>query len=272
MSFHRDQESREKIARNFSDSDVARTYAYRPKYPTELLDFLANLAERRERALDIGCGNGKISIYLSSKFGEVVSLDPSDTMISEAIRNAGEERGNIKWVHSRAEDFQYSGKFDLVVAGNSIHWTEHEILFPKLAQITDTVAIVSGDSPEEPPCGKAKWKGIVESWLNRLSEIDADKWKKYDPHGFRKEANRHEEWLEILGRETFSQKFRQSLDNFIEMQHSQATWARSSMGSDLSARFDIELRNLMSPYASNGFLEMEIVSEIAWGRPRMNKF
>lgn len=133
--------------------------------------------------------------------------------------------------------------------------------------MTDTIAIVSGDFPAEPPCGREKWVGFVSAWLSRLSEKDPAIWKKYDPSGFQKEANRRENWMEIRGRKDFDQRITQSIDHFIEMQHSQATWARRPMGTHLSHEFDNQLRELLLPYASNGTLEMEMESEVVWGNP-----
>lgn len=86
--------------------------------------------------------------------------------------------------------------------------------------------------------------------------------------GFSEEANRHERWMDISGRKAFTQQFRQTVHEFIEMQHSQATWSRSAMGKDLALGFDRDLKHLMEPYSSGGILEMEIQSEITWGKPR----
>lgn len=61
MTFRRDRETRFRVAANFMDRDVAEAYAYRPQYPRELLDFLVRIPEKHQSALDIGCGNGRIT-------------------------------------------------------------------------------------------------------------------------------------------------------------------------------------------------------------------
>lgn len=267
MTFQRDREARNRVAENFMDRGVAEAYAYRPQYPRELLDFLVQIPEEHKMALDLGCGNGRITIFLASKFDEVVGLDPSPEMISQAEKLA-RKNSNIEWVLGKAEDYEAKTKFDLVVAGSSIHWTDQEILFPKLAKITDKTAIVSGDSLSEPPCGKEKWARFVAGWLSRLSEKDPERWKKYDPSGFGREANRHEKWMDIRDRRTFSQNIKLPVGHFIEMLHSQATWSRSSMGAVLSSQFDNGLKELLQPYSSNGSIVMEMESEVVWGAPR----
>ena len=40
------------------------------------------------KALDFGCGVGRLSLALASKFGNVVGVDVSQSMLKEARRNA----------------------------------------------------------------------------------------------------------------------------------------------------------------------------------------
>ena len=49
--------------------------------------------------------------------------------------------------------------------------------------------------------------------------------------------------------------------------HSRATWSRAAMG-ELGAEFDAELTALMQPFATDGMLELQMVSELTWGPPR----
>ncbi|HWA62476.1 MAG TPA: hypothetical protein VG939_13930 [Caulobacteraceae bacterium] len=51
----------------FDDPDVARAYANRAPYPAALIDRLAALAPARRRALDLGCGPGKLTLPLAAK-------------------------------------------------------------------------------------------------------------------------------------------------------------------------------------------------------------
>lgn len=155
MTFERNQGVREKIAESFLHKDVAAAYRYRPPYPPELLDFLPSIPEGHSRALDLGCGTGKISIPLSARFAEVVAVDPSREMVSEGKK----------------------------AAGSSIHWMDQEALFPRLSAMTDNIAIISGDSPSEPPCGKDEWWAFLARWLSRMVELDSERWKPYDPRG-----------------------------------------------------------------------------------------
>src|SRR5579863_10264196 len=58
--------------------------AYRPTYPTALVDELARISPRQERALDCGCGTGPLSVLLADRFAEVVATDASAAQIEQA--------------------------------------------------------------------------------------------------------------------------------------------------------------------------------------------
>lgn len=268
MGINRNQAYRKRIAQSFSDGDVASCYVYRPPYPGELFTHLDSIVAERKRALDIGSGPGKIARVLADSFKQVVAVEPSDAMIKVGKFIDSGVHSNLEWVRMHAEDYEDEGRFDLITAGSSIHWLDHSIIFPKLRIWTDTVAVISGDAPEEPPCGKQLWAEFVTKWLSRLVKKDPEKWAEYDPAGFKDEANRHEKWIDIAGRKEFINFIEQPLEEFVESQHSRATWARNAMGKTLSDEFDRELIALMNPFAENGKLYLNIPFSVTWGRPR----
>jgi hypothetical protein len=57
----------------FDNWDVARSYAFRTPYPPVLFDFLLQRLRRRERALDLGSGPGKISRAIAPNFKQFVA-------------------------------------------------------------------------------------------------------------------------------------------------------------------------------------------------------
>lgn len=247
----------------FEDADVARCYTHRPPYAPALYDLLLENIPGRRRALDLGCGPGKIAIVLADHFAEVTALDPSGAMIEAGRRADAGRHGNITWAHMRAEDINADRPYDLVTAGTSIHWMRHDILLPKLVAMTPMLAVISEGGPEHlhATCGREAWDDFLVRWLARVGRI-------YDKAAFDAENNRYEPWLDIAGRERFAFTFRQSVEDFIACQHSRATWARVAMGQALADEFDRELEALMRPHAREGMLELELVSELVWGVPR----
>ncbi len=264
---HRDQSMRDVAGAIFAEEDVARCYHARPPYAPALYERLLALVPDRRRALDLGCGPGKVAVALAEHFGEVVALDPSEPMLAAGRAADAGRHPNIAWTLGKGETYEDAGGFDLVAAGTSIHWPDHTALFPKLARWTPLVAIISQNDLAPAPCGEDAWRGFLQRWLIRMAERTPGVRKPYDPAGFLAEGTRHEAWMDIVGRETFAHSCRQPLAEFVLGNHSRATWSRAAMG-ELAAEFDAELEALMAPYAIDGVLELEMTSELAWGAPR----
>lgn len=257
----RSQTERDAVGVAFAETDVARCYADRAPYAPALFDFLLRQVNGRGRALDLGCGPGKVAASLAEHFDEVVALDPSAAMIAAGRASDAGRHGNIAWVLDTAEAYCSEAGFDLVTAGSSIHWPDHGVLFPKLAAWTDVVAIITGDESRHPPCGEDAWVGFLTEWIARMGG-------QYDPPRASTEAQRHEAWMDIVGRERFEFTFHQPIEAFIRGQHSRATWARHAMGEARAVEFDRALDALMRPFATDGVVAFEMVSELTWGAPR----
>lgn len=69
------------------------------------------LPERHERALDFGCGVGRITRALAARFGEVVGLDASRTMVDHA-RRINEDVPNASFLAGSLAELE-PGSFDL---------------------------------------------------------------------------------------------------------------------------------------------------------------
>ncbi len=247
---------------------MVRCYAFRPPYAPALYDSLLAKVAGRGVALDMGCGTGKIALALADHFRQVVALDPSAAMLAAGRAADAGRHANILWTQSRAEDFRWDGRFDLVTAGTSIHWPEHSQVFPKLAECTRVLAVISGDEPTPPPCGEEAWSAFLTPWLARMANRTPGVRRKYDAAVFASEAKRHEAWMDISGRERFPFTFQQSVADFIESQHSRATWSRTAMGKTLADEFDRDLEQLMHSHVVEGKMEIRMVSELTWGIPR----
>jgi SAM-dependent methyltransferase len=261
-----DRARREAGAAVFAEDDVARCYHARPAYAPALYDFLLARVQGRRRALDLGCGPGKVAMALAGHFDEVVALDPSPAMIAAGKASEAGRRRNIVWVNERAETYEDDAGFDLVTAGTSIHWPDPAVLFPKLAGWTASLAVLT-DAPlfpaPAPPCGEAAWIDFLTHWLPRMGRP-----APVVREGDLGEEGPHEAWMDIVGRELFRHIERQSVEDFITSQHSRVSWSRASMGQVLADDFDRALDGLMRPFARNGRLDLEVASELTWGAPR----
>jgi SAM-dependent methyltransferase len=265
-----DQARRDAGAAIFAQDDVAASYFARPPYAPALYEALLALTAGRTRALDIGCGPGKVARVLAEHFGEVVALDPSGPMIAAGQAADAGAHPNIVWVQARAEDYDDAAPFDLATFGCSIHWTDPAALFPRLARRTPLVAALN-DAPifpaPAPPCGHAAWIDFLAVWFERTGRRLPDAWRTPAAAAW-SQLGPHEAWLDIVGRERFVFTYEQSVDDFVAGNHARMNWNRRMMGPAVVAAFDAALDRLMRPFATHGVLTLDAASELVWGAPR----
>jgi SAM-dependent methyltransferase len=69
----------------------------------------------KKRALDFGCGVGRLVIPFSKRFSEVVGVDISQSMIGEAIKNCQHAGArNVMFVQSTDDFLNVQGQFEFV--------------------------------------------------------------------------------------------------------------------------------------------------------------
>ena len=111
---------------------------YRPRYPQELIERLAEVAglDRTGRLLDLGTGPGFIAEALAPHAEETVAVDVDTAMLARVP-------AGIRTVQARAEDVDESwGEFRLVTIGRAFHWMDGDVLFERLSRITRQVALL----------------------------------------------------------------------------------------------------------------------------------
>ena len=133
---------------------------------------------RREAALDFGCGVGRLSRALATRFTTVHGVDISAPMVEQAQRLVGAEFANCTFQVSTSERLPYAaGSFDLVVSNLVL---QH--MPPRLAQryvgeflrvlARDGVAIVQ--VPSEQRQGASSRNPVVRFAMNALPS----KWRE----------------------------------------------------------------------------------------------
>ena len=143
----------------FADHFSAHADAYaahRPRYPSALVDFLAELAPRTRLAWEAGCGSGQLSVALAARFGRVIATDAS----AEQLARATEHR-RVDYRLARAEDSglpaapsgaaagagepagsgeptgagEPAGGVDLAVAAQAAHWFDVEGYYAEVRRV-----------------------------------------------------------------------------------------------------------------------------------------
>jgi hypothetical protein len=167
---------------------------------------------------------------------------------------------NITWLHARAEEAPLPDRIDLVTAGTAIHWMQHDVLFPRLADRTPLLAILNVEMPPDPRWSRG-YDALMTEWLARIDQV-------YDTAVFSRKNRTYESWLDIAGRQTFHTPFSQTVDGFVENMHSTATNSRARMGADLAAEFGRDLHAVLAPHTKDGLITFDTVTNLVWGTPR----
>lgn len=107
--------------------------------PSQLARDLAALVPQGARVLDLGCGEGRDSVYFASRGFEVTGLDVSAAGLEKAERLASERGVTVRWLCRAMVDLPAAGRFDLVYSCGSIHHvprSDRSRLFRRLRTLT----------------------------------------------------------------------------------------------------------------------------------------
>lgn len=136
----------------------------------------------RHRVLDLGCGPAPLARAFAPLAGEVVAMDPSAEMLTQA-RALATEVANIRFVAGSSYDLGLElGPFHLVAMGRSFHWMDRVDTLRRLDRMIDptsAVALFHDSAPAVP----------ANAWRQRWRDIRA----RYEPDGEPHERGPH--WI-----------------------------------------------------------------------------
>jgi SAM-dependent methyltransferase len=121
-------------------SRVSSGYAtYRPGYPSELVDFLAAVAPRRDTAWDSGCGSGQLSVLLADHFERVMATDASAEQIEQA-----QPHPSVQYRCAPAEASGLPASIaDLAVAAQAAHWFDLPAYYAEVRRVSRPRAVIA---------------------------------------------------------------------------------------------------------------------------------
>jgi len=118
----------------FEDASVVAAYHLRPPYPAEAFEVLDRLQSASGGTiLDLGCGTGDVTLGLIGRAEGIDAVDSSRAMLAAACRRPGADHPSIRWICVAAEAFNFARPYSLVIAGESLHWMDWDIVVPKIA-------------------------------------------------------------------------------------------------------------------------------------------
>ncbi len=167
-------------SRNWFDRG-GRAYArFRPEYPAELARFLAESAPSRDRAVDVGCGNGQLTGQLAAHFDEIVGIDPS----VEQIANA-RPRDGVRYLCAPAEKLPLPDHCaSLVTAAQAAHWFDLPAFYAEVRRIAREDAVIALVS-----YGVLRLEGEVQARFERFYHDGIGPWwppeRKLVDNGYR---------------------------------------------------------------------------------------
>ena len=160
---------------HFSQS-AAGYAAYRPTYPIELINFLADAARQNEFAWDCGCGSGQLSTLLAKRFAQVHATDASAKQIENAVHH--------RQVHYACAPAEASGLddqvADLIVAAQAAHWFDLPAFYREVRRVGRSgclivlvsYGIVRVDEQLDPIIGRFYWDVIGPYWPPERKHVE----------------------------------------------------------------------------------------------------
>jgi tRNA G46 methylase TrmB len=95
------------------ENDDARGYPD-PRRETRLIERHARLADRD--VLEVGCGNGRLTLEYAARARSVVAIEPNRAMVREARSRARSRRlDNVRFLTRPAQTGIRGGPFDVVL-------------------------------------------------------------------------------------------------------------------------------------------------------------
>lgn len=126
-------------------SPWAREYARTPDryvFGTAPSDFaleVVRLVRPGDYVLDLGCGEGRDSVFFAGRGAVVFGVDVSDAGLAKARRLARRREVPVRWVHGPVTGLLPSGPFDLIFSCGSLHYVPRDRraeLFARLRAMT----------------------------------------------------------------------------------------------------------------------------------------
>ncbi|NLV79574.1 MAG: class I SAM-dependent methyltransferase [Rhodococcus sp.] len=121
-------------------ADGGKDYArYRPGYPPRLAAFLTSLAPSTAVAVDVGCGNGQLTVQLAGHFDAVVGVDPSADQLAHATPH-----DRVRYLCAPAERVPVADRSAaLITAAQAAHWFDLPAFYAEVRRIATDDAVIA---------------------------------------------------------------------------------------------------------------------------------
>jgi trans-aconitate methyltransferase len=250
----------EKHVVRFQDQSVVDRYHLRPAYPPETFAILNELIVDEPRAvLDVGCGPGSVARPLAPYVERIDAVDLSLPMLERGRMLPGGASPKIRWLHGRAEDVELSPPYALITAGQSLHWMDWAAVLPRFARLLTPHGMLAIVYPVDQMVPWSEgYRQIVQRFTTNPSYVPIDMIPELEKYRL----------FETLGeRKTAPISVQQTVEDYIASQHGRSNLSLEAMTAEQAAQFNVEMRALLTPYASGGMLTLNVIGGVTWGKP-----
>lgn len=261
MSIIRPTHLNEKNSSRFKQQTIVNNYKYRIPYSQELFTKLKSFlleknSDAKLRALDIGTGTGEIAKEIATFIHHVDAIDASENMIVEAKKDSSYQ--NISWIHNKVENLSLDHRYDVIIAGDSIHWMNWDIIFPLFKKILSENGILCLVTRET----NTQWNTELNNIIKKFSLI-----RDYERIEIETYLEKFGYWKIISQFKTRPRKIKQSVDDYIKSFHSRTSLSIEDMDLNDSKVFDQSIKEIVSPFVLEGSLSLETTSRMCLGKP-----
>jgi len=248
-------------AAQFADRAVVAAYRARPPYPEEVFEILESLLPAGgARVLELGCGSGDLTLGLSPRVAALDALEISEPMLERARARAGARHSNVTWISGAAESFEPAASYSQIVAAESLHWMDWDVVLPRCARWLDArgwLAVVDGRL-----LGPLPWDAELRALISSHSTN-----RDFAPFDLIGELTRRSLFREAGRRRTAPIALEQSADDYVESFHSRNGFSRERMTAESAADFGRSLRAAVLRHAPDGIVRASLSALVVWGRP-----
>lgn len=246
-------------AAHFEHQSIVDRYHLRLPYPEKIFEILLSLIRDEPRnVLDIGTGTGELARTIVTKVSHVDALDASETMIERGKTLSHGNHPKLNWIHGIAETVTLNPPYALIMGGESFHWLDWEIAFPRFAtMLTENgmLAIIYRR------IGEVEWEGDLTALIKHYSTQ-----QNYQAYDLIEELSKRG-LFEVHGEEHASAEYKQSVEDYIASFHSRSSLSLDVLSEVDAKAFDERLQSVVNPFAEDIYLNLISEARVTWGKP-----
>ena len=127
---------------NFKDYFSKQAYEYtryRPHYPAQLFEYLAELTTEHQLAWDCATGSGQAALGLAIYFEKIIATDASDKQIANATAH-----DRITYIVAPAEETEIASRsVDLIVVAQALHWFDLDKFYGEVRRVSKSGGVLA---------------------------------------------------------------------------------------------------------------------------------